>query len=647
MTARMTAAFERIILHLAKAELANAATLNPILSRADVLSKAKALRFELTPSLIDLYSQCANGMTGPWALAQLMPPYRLLALDEAIELRRFWDELNAPGFDFRPLQLFPILQFDADSYSVWCGSDDQRGVVFISHKETTPVPIADSLDSLLEVAAECWESSIYATDDEELDFGEERERRIRAVHRKHDRGRTEALLASLNAGVFDWLSEGLTERLFALADARAVPALIRELWRRSDQKSLILHALAEIASPETYDTLLQALKSREPSVQIAAAKGLGRIGDRDAVPALIELFGRMPQADPHAVRVYAAAALARLRDPSAVEPMIVCLQSADFTLRQTAAKLLGQLGDPRAIAPLVRMLVDRDERAAAAAAEALGSLGSFDESAVPHLLGALERGSQLPAYDRFAKLSSGIHATLGASAARALAKIASPRAAGALAIALDDLRADVEREARDDRRFAAAYLSSEIASALSASGYEPATIEAADFWLALIDRVESSSPAHLHWATTHARQKHLELLARCSLPEARTRFESKLAASAGYERATIVELLGRSRASWAVELLARALTDPGAEVRAAAVEGLGARKVEALRPDLELALDDENALVRWQSARALERIASRSSIPRLTAGLEDASAAVAAQCARALAAINRAAGLGG
>lgn len=638
----MAAAFERLILFMARAEIPNAATLNPALPRADVVEKAKALRFELAPSVVDLYAQCANGMSGPWDVAQLIPPYRLLALDEAIELRRFWDSLNSPGFIFRPPQLFPIMETDANHYSVACGSDEHRGRVFISHKETTPVPIADSLDALLETATECWVSSIFGKDGDEDPSGQEQERKFRAVLRKHDRGRAEALLASLNAGVFDWSSEGLLERLLALADERAVPALIRELGARRDHRDVLLHALAEIATPETYDALSSGLKMHPHHVRIPAIIGLGRIGDPRAVPALIELFvrgvdGSKSGSDESAtVRFYAAWALARLRDPRTVEPVIACLKSEDVALCMIATRLLGQLGDPRALAPLIRMLVDDDVHAATSAAEALGVLG--DESAVPHLLGVLERGSKLAIEDPRARLGSASPAMLGANAARALGKIASPRAAGALAIALDDLRADLESEPAERRTFAAVYLSGDIAAALSACGDRPETAGATDFWLAQIDRVESKR--HEPLMTVPVRHNHLERLARCPHESAAVRFASELTRRPAQERPSIIQLLARAGAPWAIALFARATNDPDAEVRAAAVEALGEHKVERLRPELELALEDENALVRWQAARALRRIASPSSIPRLTAGLEDTSPAVAAQCACALAAID-------
>lgn len=75
-------------------------------------------------------------------------------------------------------------------------------------------------------------------------------------------------------------------------------------------------------------------------------------------------------------RAAAAAALGKIGDPSAVEPLIAALGDPDINVRQCAAGALGMLKDPGAIPPLVAALSRYDpflfDRAAADALSMLG-----------------------------------------------------------------------------------------------------------------------------------------------------------------------------------------------------------------------------------------------------------------------------------
>ena len=73
-------------------------------------------------------------------------------------------------------------------------------------------------------------------------------------------------------------------------------------------------------------------------------------------------------------RVGAAAALASLGDPRAVEPLIAAMEDADHDVRAAVAEALGQFGDLRAVALLVAALADGYEDAHNAAVTALSRL---------------------------------------------------------------------------------------------------------------------------------------------------------------------------------------------------------------------------------------------------------------------------------
>ena len=74
------------------------------------------------------------------------------------------------------------------------------------------------------------------------------------------------------------------------------------------------------------------------------------------------------------IREGAAAALASLGDPRAVEPLIAAMGDGDEHVRQAVAEALGQFGDLRAVEALVAALADSDEGTYNAALGALGAL---------------------------------------------------------------------------------------------------------------------------------------------------------------------------------------------------------------------------------------------------------------------------------
>jgi len=64
----------------------------------------------------------------------------------------------------------------------------------------------------------------------------------------------------------------------------------------------------------------------------------------------------------------AAEALGKIKDPSAVEPLIAALKDEDPGVRWDAANAPGEIGDTRAVEPLIAALKDLDVREAAAVA---------------------------------------------------------------------------------------------------------------------------------------------------------------------------------------------------------------------------------------------------------------------------------------
>jgi hypothetical protein len=107
-------------------------------------------------------------------------------------------------------------------------------------------------------------------------------------------------------------------------------------------------------SPSTAEQAREALRSRDPRARAAGAEQLGRLGDRSAVPLLLTALK-----DPAAqVRVSATTALAEMREPRAVEPLVGLLK--DEGVSWHAAQALVDIGGPRAEAVLLDALRRRD-----------------------------------------------------------------------------------------------------------------------------------------------------------------------------------------------------------------------------------------------------------------------------------------------
>ncbi len=98
------------------------------------------------------------------------------------------------------------------------------------------------------------------------------------------------------------------------------------------------------------------------------------------------------------VRVNAAKTLANIKDTSAVNPLLYCLNNKkeNYKLRLACAEALGKIGDRFAVIPLSEVLRDESENSVylkESAAFALGMIG--DEKAVDTLVNVLETGRGL------------------------------------------------------------------------------------------------------------------------------------------------------------------------------------------------------------------------------------------------------------
>lgn len=124
----------------------------------------------------------------------------------------------------------------------------------------------------------------------------------------------------------------------------------------------------------------------DPRVRRYMALALGRLGDPQAVPALVQATRDVDSE----TRVYAIYALGELRAKESVPDLVALYETDDTGLRKIIVYVLGVLEDARALPVLKLALTDRQEDVQWNAATSLARLN--DPSGVPTLQHMLDRG---------------------------------------------------------------------------------------------------------------------------------------------------------------------------------------------------------------------------------------------------------------
>jgi HEAT repeat protein len=171
--------------------------------------------------------------------------------------------------------------------------------------------------------------------------------------------------------------------------------------------------------------LVTALRDSDAEVRRAAAKSLGQLEDKRAVPGLI---AALRDGDGE-VRQQAAWALGQLEDKRATEPLAAALKDSNIEVRRKAAWALGQLEDQSAGPALAAALRDADAEVRRTAAWGLGQLEL--RTAPAELIDALKDPN----------------ADVRRTAAWALSEMGDARAVPALRQMLNDTDADARKNA--------------------------------------------------------------------------------------------------------------------------------------------------------------------------------------------------------
>lgn len=119
--------------------------------------------------------------------------------------------------------------------------------------------------------------------------------------------------------------------------------------------------------------MIKALSSQDPFMQVRAQQQMLQAGKR-AVDALIDLVSKQRGR----ACLIGIELLTEIGDRRAVPALINLLQNGDAVLRQTAAGALGRFRDERARQPLYEALADTSTLTQMQAAKSLGELGGAD-----------------------------------------------------------------------------------------------------------------------------------------------------------------------------------------------------------------------------------------------------------------------------
>jgi HEAT repeat protein len=128
-----------------------------------------------------------------------------------------------------------------------------------------------------------------------------------------------------------------------------------------DIKVIVAGAMGDSKDPGFVDSLLEALEDPDYSVRYRAVDALAKIKDKRAIPALIQAARDYSSSyKSTSLRSKAARALGELKAAAAVDVLIHLLSDKSYLQAAAAAEALAKIKDPRAVKPLIDK-VDSDK----------------------------------------------------------------------------------------------------------------------------------------------------------------------------------------------------------------------------------------------------------------------------------------------
>ena len=157
----------------------------------------------------------------------------------------------------------------------------------------------------------------------------------------------------------------------------AVDRALTRLMGRADLRDEIVEALVRHGST-TVDLLISQLSAEDLEVRRSAVVALGRIGDKNATPALVDSLTE------DSLAIESANALAQIGDPEAVDGLLNLVGNDDSSIRQAVVSALNSLALPSISKRIIPLLHDPDPNVRESAAKIAGYFG-YREATEPLL----------------------------------------------------------------------------------------------------------------------------------------------------------------------------------------------------------------------------------------------------------------------
>ena len=396
-------------------------------------------------------------------------------------------------------------------------------------------------------------------------------------------------------------------------DERAIFAVAKRDW-----------ALAESLGEKSMDSLIVALKDREPTVRMSAADTIGKIGvpDDPSIQALLTVvkkdwenviqYGKTA-IDPlvWSLKVFSREDYKNISDilikigKISVEPLFDILKEKDVELKIVAIETLGEIGDERAIKPLIFCLRDDSHLVRKSAAD---SLCKFGDAALDPLVYSLRDSRE----------------TVRQAAAEALGRLGNKKAAKPLARLLTDRDNDVRKTAieslgilKDDRT---------VKSLVSLLEDNDSSIrEAAARGLGMKDNFAAVKPllSLLRDDIIPVKKAALISLGQIGSPASVEELKSYLNDENIEIQKIVIVALGEIGNSKALEPLIEVLKDEGSPHKIEVIKSLGKIKnLRAVMPLMELC-NSKDKEVKLEAVRSLGTIGNFKAIKTLITASRD------------------------
>mgnify|MGYP001082967046 CR=1 FL=1 len=171
----------------------------------------------------------------------------------------------------------------------------------------------------------------------------------------------------------DKLRGGACTALGSIKDKRAVEPMI-ELYKKGEMRRDVIWSLGVIGDKRAYDVVMDGLKHGDPKLKWSCISAFGRLGDKRAVPILVEMLESKEDIiiEHHgSVKPAIIIALGEIGDERAVPALKKMLKHNDWYYRAKASDALGEIRDKKALDALIPLA----EKGELDAIKAIGKIG--------------------------------------------------------------------------------------------------------------------------------------------------------------------------------------------------------------------------------------------------------------------------------